>query len=165
MAERRHLATGSVVITRDAALAQFQDVERGLYAFASQKRLGVIPPGTKLTPWPDELKKWDGLTPEEKKELARQAMLDGMTPLIWAANRGAAKLVKLLLARGANVNARTTQKYNAGRTALMFAGDVATVHVLLDAGADPKAADENGQHTWDDQSPAVAKLLKAAAGR
>ena len=42
MAERRHLATGSLVITRDAALAQFQDVERGLYTFASEKRLRVV---------------------------------------------------------------------------------------------------------------------------
>jgi arylsulfatase A-like enzyme len=41
--------------------------------FANQKKLGVIPPGTKLTPWPDDLPKWDTLTPEEKKLFARQA--------------------------------------------------------------------------------------------
>ncbi|MDX2086258.1 MAG: arylsulfatase [Kofleriaceae bacterium] len=49
--------------------------------FANQKRLGVIPPNTKLTPWPEgqaefggaKLPKWDSLTPEQKKLFARQA--------------------------------------------------------------------------------------------
>jgi arylsulfatase len=41
--------------------------------FANQKRLGVIPASTQLTPWPDILPKWDSLTAEEKKLYARQA--------------------------------------------------------------------------------------------
>ena len=41
--------------------------------FANQKRLGVIPANTQLTPWPDQLPKWDTLTPDEKKLFARQA--------------------------------------------------------------------------------------------
>ncbi|CAN7346993.1 arylsulfatase [Phyllobacterium sp. LjRoot231] len=41
--------------------------------FANQKRLGVIPENTQLTPWPDDLPKWDTLTPDEKKMFARQA--------------------------------------------------------------------------------------------
>jgi arylsulfatase len=41
--------------------------------FANQKRLGVIPASTQLTPWPDDLKKWDTLTADEKKLFARQA--------------------------------------------------------------------------------------------
>jgi arylsulfatase A-like enzyme len=41
--------------------------------FANQKRLGVIPAGTQLTPWPDDLKKWDTLSADEKKLFARQA--------------------------------------------------------------------------------------------
>jgi arylsulfatase A-like enzyme len=41
--------------------------------FANQKRLGVIPANTRLTPWPDELKKWDDLTADEKRLFARQA--------------------------------------------------------------------------------------------
>jgi arylsulfatase len=41
--------------------------------FANQKRLGVIPANTQLTPWPDDLKKWDTLTADEKKLFARQA--------------------------------------------------------------------------------------------
>jgi len=45
--------------------------------FANQKRLSVIPAGTQLTPWPDELKKWDSLTPDEKKLFVRQADIFG----------------------------------------------------------------------------------------
>jgi len=42
--------------------------------FANQKRLGVIPPDAKLTPWPkDLLKSWDQHTAEEKKLLIKQA--------------------------------------------------------------------------------------------
>jgi arylsulfatase A-like enzyme len=41
--------------------------------FTNQKRLGVIPATTQLTPWPDALKKWDELTADEKKLFARQA--------------------------------------------------------------------------------------------
>lgn len=41
--------------------------------FANQKRLGVIPKSSKLTPWPEEhLKPWDQLTDEEKKLFIRQ---------------------------------------------------------------------------------------------
>jgi arylsulfatase A-like enzyme len=49
--------------------------------FANQKRLGVIPASTTLTPWPDgqaeyggaKLPKWDTLSANEKKLFARQA--------------------------------------------------------------------------------------------
>ena len=41
--------------------------------FANEKRLRVIPQGTQLTPWPDQLKKWDSLTPSEKKLFVHQA--------------------------------------------------------------------------------------------
>jgi arylsulfatase A-like enzyme len=41
--------------------------------FANQKRLGVIPANTQLTPWPDDLKKWETLSAEERKLFARQA--------------------------------------------------------------------------------------------
>src|SRR5271165_1224832 len=41
--------------------------------FANQKRLGVIPANAKLTPWPDDLPKWDSLGPVEKKMYAREA--------------------------------------------------------------------------------------------
>jgi arylsulfatase len=45
--------------------------------FANQKRLGVIPEGTQLTPWPDVLKKWEALSGDEKKLFARQAEVFG----------------------------------------------------------------------------------------
>src|SRR5271166_4995646 len=41
--------------------------------FANQKRLGVIPPGTKLTPWPDDLPHWDSLSLVRKKIYAHEA--------------------------------------------------------------------------------------------
>jgi arylsulfatase A-like enzyme len=49
--------------------------------FANQKRLGVIPADTQLTPWPDgeaeyggaKLQKWETLSADEKKLFARQA--------------------------------------------------------------------------------------------
>src|SRR5450432_4693388 len=41
--------------------------------FANQKRLGVVPPDTKLTPWPDSLPMWYTLSADEKKLFARQA--------------------------------------------------------------------------------------------
>jgi arylsulfatase len=41
--------------------------------FANQKKLGVIPANAKLTPWPDALlKRWDALTPDEKKLFIHQ---------------------------------------------------------------------------------------------
>ena len=41
--------------------------------YANQKRLGVIPANTELTPWPDDLAKWESLSADEKKMFARQA--------------------------------------------------------------------------------------------
>jgi arylsulfatase A-like enzyme len=43
--------------------------------FANQKKLGVIPQNTQLTPWPDDLPKWDTLDPQSKKLFARQAQV------------------------------------------------------------------------------------------
>ena len=41
--------------------------------FANQKRLGVIPANTQLTPWPADLPKWDSLSAVRKKIYAREA--------------------------------------------------------------------------------------------
>jgi arylsulfatase A-like enzyme len=41
--------------------------------FANQKRLGVIPPNTQLTPWPNVLPKWDSLSLVQKKIVVREA--------------------------------------------------------------------------------------------
>jgi ankyrin repeat protein len=93
----------------------------------------------------------------------------GYTPLMWASERGHAKVVKLLLDRGADVNAAN----DSGRTALLLAtresyvpgathtekgpgfrvrvispikpGHKAVLQLLLDAGADVNAGDTNGR--------------------
>lgn len=41
--------------------------------YQNQLKLGVIPAGTKLTPWPKDLPTWDSLTPDAKRLFARQA--------------------------------------------------------------------------------------------
>ena len=41
--------------------------------FANQKRLGVIPANTQLTPWPSDLPKWDSLSAVKKKIVIREA--------------------------------------------------------------------------------------------
>jgi arylsulfatase A-like enzyme len=41
--------------------------------FANQKKLGVVPADTQLTPWPESLPKWETLNPTQKKVYARQA--------------------------------------------------------------------------------------------
>lgn len=40
---------------------------------ANQKKLGVVPANTQLTPWPDDLPKWDTLDADSKKLFAHQA--------------------------------------------------------------------------------------------
>src|SRR5271156_4813712 len=46
--------------------------------FANQQRLGVIPEGTQLTPWPkDILPEWDSLPDENKKLFIKQADVYG----------------------------------------------------------------------------------------
>jgi len=45
--------------------------------FANQKKLGVIPQNTQLTPWPDLLPKWETLNPTQKKVYAHQAEIFG----------------------------------------------------------------------------------------
>jgi arylsulfatase A-like enzyme len=40
--------------------------------FANQKRLGVIPANAQLTPWPDNVPRWDSLSDVEKKLFIRQ---------------------------------------------------------------------------------------------
>jgi hypothetical protein len=85
---------------------------------------------------------------------------EGITPLMWACSRGAVKLVELLIARGADVNARSSKR---GHTPLVWAKNIATVRVLLAAAADPSAVDKNGQPTWEHHTAATAKLLKEAA--
>ena len=45
---------------------------------ARQKKLGVVPPDTKLAPKPAAIKDWNALTPEERKVFARQMEICGV---------------------------------------------------------------------------------------
>jgi arylsulfatase len=45
--------------------------------FANQKRLGIMPANAKLTPWPNDLPKWDSLSFDEKKLFIKQADVYG----------------------------------------------------------------------------------------
>lgn len=69
----------------------------------------------------------------------------GWTPLQEAAYRGNAAMVRLLLSRGAHVEARE----NGGRTALIWAtgwgDDLETARLLLDAGADVNVSTPMGE--------------------
>ena len=69
---------------------------------------------------------------------------DGMTALHWAAMKGDAELVQMLIYAGANVKATTRL---GGNTPLVVAarnGHAAVVQALLKAGADPKTATSSG---------------------
>ena len=73
-----------------------------------------------------------------------QGELNEPTPLMIAARDGHSKLVRLLLARGADVNALATN----GQTALMYAARYAPVDVmesLIKKGAKVNAKDEDGK--------------------
>ena len=87
----------------------------------------------------------------------------GATPLMHAAAFGSLDTMRLLLDKGADVNARNA----AGATALMWAAtDIAKIRVLLDRGADVKAASSLG-HTplelaaMSDGSAEIVRLLLA----
>jgi len=62
-------------INRISAMHLFDDGWEKLREkiFANQKRLGVIPKNTQLTPWPDSLPKWDSLSMIKKKIVIREA--------------------------------------------------------------------------------------------
>lgn len=73
----------------------------------------------------------------------------GKTPLMAAAQADQPDSVRLLLAHGADPNARTDAVSTAWarRTPLMYAatgGSLGAIRLLLDAGADPQAADSKG---------------------
>jgi ankyrin repeat protein len=72
---------------------------------------------------------------------------DGMTALHWAAERGSAEIVQLLVRAGATLDPRTR---NAGYTPLHLAsrgGHVDAVRALLQAKSDPAIATESGAAT------------------
>lgn len=92
------------------------------------------------------------------------------TPLMWAAAQGATNVVRRLVKSGAAVNAHETFH---GGTALIWAasrqpGSPETVQVLLAAGANPRARDEDGDTAlrWAVRqgNPEVMRLLGFRVG-
>jgi len=70
---------------------------------------------------------------------------DGFTPLMLAAGNGVANAIPILLAHGAKVDLRDS---NHGLTAYLHAalvGDVAAARMLLEAGANANATDNDGK--------------------
>ena len=79
---------------------------------------------------------------------ARDKSRDGMTPLHAAVENGNIEIIKLLLAKGAQINARN----KVGGTPLMWAavyGNDDAVKELLKAGADKSLKDEDGKTARD----------------
>lgn len=103
----------------------------------------------------------EGVSPDQSDE-------QGRTPLIIASIKGHAKIVKLLLEKGANVHAR-----HHGFTPLHYAareGHSEAVRILINAGAQVDAldSDENGWTplylaAWNAQDPVVSILIKEGA--
>jgi len=77
-----------------------------------------------------------------------------------AAASGRADLVKLVLAAGADPNARQMAGYTALHAAAAHQ-NVEMTQALLDAGADPSLRSDDGQSAADTAGPAVAALLKS----
>jgi len=65
---------------------------------ARQKRLGVVPPTTKLAPKPAAIKDWAALTPDEKKLFARQ--MEVFAGFGEYADTGIGRLIKAVEATG-----------------------------------------------------------------
>ncbi|KQZ40980.1 ankyrin repeat domain-containing protein [Duganella sp. Root1480D1] len=74
-----------------------------------------------------------------------QADNEGMSPVIWAANRGYTTILDCLVAQGANLNTVNT----LGKTALFYAQRMDVVERLLALGIDPSVRDAAGNTAAD----------------
>jgi len=86
------------------------------------------------------------------------------TPLIRAASSKSADLVRLLLEKGANLEARD----HNGCTPLIHAarsGDLEVVNILLNADADIKAVDRDGRSVFEWASPLSSKIPELILNR
>jgi uncharacterized protein len=94
----------------------------------------------------------------------RTPFFDGQTVLISAASRGRADLLRWLLGRGADVNARSA----SGWTALMRACNAShteAARILLDAGANPRIKNDEGYTAYGRIPGNNAKLLQLMRDR
>ena len=82
----------------------------------------------------------------EQPELARSWSEDGFTPLHLACFAGGAETTRLLVERGADLEALSTASFAKVRPlgTAAFARDHASARVLLEAGADPNGPGEGG---------------------
>ena len=124
-----------------------------------------------------------GVEEGRKQESIAQLLLDsgapvdgqtasGLTALMAAAIKGSERLINLLLEHGANVNHRS----HNGRTPLICAAEYARwavaedkyqlafriVKRMLEAGADPKAQNEEGETALDIAAPVKARWLQTS---
>src|SRR5262249_22750866 len=72
----------------------------------------------------------------------------GITPLMWAVNRGNLPLIRFLIDAGADVNAKDREKHNES-TVLMYAQRIDTAELLLRHGANPSACNASGETAWE----------------
>ncbi len=97
----------------------------------------------------------------------RSAFYNGATPLIYSAINDSEEVVKVLIDKGANLEALTKK----GETSLILAtyfNSIKSVKLLLDAGANVSATDRNGDTplmvaTRDDNTEIIELLTKAGA--
>src|SRR5690242_10438238 len=88
---------------------------------------------------------------------------NGQTSLMWAASNGHTPAVKMLLGKGANIEAEDKE----GLTPLIWAarnGRTPALQVLLSKGADIEATDKYGftplmWAAWNGHTPAVKRLV------
>lgn len=111
------------------------------------------------------LEKFNTLAPQiSEKADVKDAVTKAPIPLIIAARSGQVGLVKLLLDRGADVNARDKETETTALIAAAHQGHVQVVDILLQKGVDVNAKDKTGKTALSEATrynhDDVAKLLR-----